>query len=153
RSRTTVWHLGALPRHYRATYVLRACRVRCSRGSKPMLVSGYWLQLVAIVGCWWPFGGIWSMPCAEEHNMAKSINDRVRASFSSDDRDSLKYYLDSTITASKSYADGMRRSATFMLVLIAVFELLVGGVVKQVTIGPFVFTGITTILAFAPSAI
>ena len=85
--------------------------------------------------------------------MAKSIKDRVRASFSSDDKDSLKYYLDSTIAASKSYADGMRRSATFMLILIAVFELLVEGVVKQVTIGPFVFSGITIILAFAPSAI
>src|SRR5215813_2320717 len=85
--------------------------------------------------------------------MAKSIRYRVRASFSTDDRDSLKYYLDSTITTSRSYADGIRRSATFTLILIAIFELLLGGVVKQVTIGPFVFTGVTTILAFAPSAI
>jgi hypothetical protein len=85
--------------------------------------------------------------------VAKSIRDRVRASFSSEDRDSLRYYLDSLITVAKSYADGLRRSASFMIILIAVFELLLKGVIKQVTIGPFVFTGITTILAFGPSVI
>jgi hypothetical protein len=85
--------------------------------------------------------------------VAKSIEDRVKDSFSPDDKESAKYYLDVLTNTLKDYADGIRRSAALMLGFMAVFELVLKGIIKQTTIGPFVLSGSTFIAAFMPTAV
>ena len=87
------------------------------------------------------------------YRAGKSIRDRINDSFSTDDKDSLKYYLDSVAGAWKDYADGIRRSATIMLILIAVFELLLSNSAQRVTFGPVVLTGVTTVITFIPTVV
>jgi hypothetical protein len=86
-------------------------------------------------------------------SVAKGIRTRVNESFNSDDKDSLKYILDSLTVSWKDHADGIRRSGILMIVLIALFELLVRGLVKQVTLGPLVLSSTTTITIFVPTVI
>ena len=85
--------------------------------------------------------------------IAESIRERINESLSSSDRDSLTYYLETTRAAQKEYADSLRRSATLMVLLMAVFELLVRGKLKQVTVGPFLLSNATTITAFIPAVV
>jgi len=85
--------------------------------------------------------------------MSKSITNRVNESFDSADKESLKFYLGSLTAAWKDRADGIRRSATLMVILIIVFELLLRGSLKQVTVGPLVLSGTAIIAVFMPTGV
>jgi hypothetical protein len=85
--------------------------------------------------------------------MPKSMQTRIEEALKSSDKDSVKYYLDTLATVWKDYADGLRRSATLMVVLIVVFELLLKGIVRQANVGPFVISGTRAIEPFVPTGI
>jgi hypothetical protein len=91
--------------------------------------------------------------------VAKSIEARIKTSFPSpdsftkDNKESLTFYLQTLMTTGKDYADGIRRSAALMLVLMAAFELLLRGAIKQTTIGPLVLSSTTSIEAFMPTGV
>jgi hypothetical protein len=85
--------------------------------------------------------------------VAKNIENRVDDSFKSDDKDSLKFYLSSLAVAWKERADGIRRSSILAIILMAVFELLLRGTLKQVALGPFVFSNVTIVTVFIPTAV
>jgi hypothetical protein len=85
--------------------------------------------------------------------MDRSLETRINESFPSDDKESIRYYLDAVMASLKAHAEKARHSTSVMLVFMAAFELLLRGTVKQATFGPFVLSGFTTIEAFVPLAV
>jgi hypothetical protein len=85
--------------------------------------------------------------------VARGTKLRVEGSFSSADKESVAFYLQSLMATEKDYADGLRRSGALMLILAAVFELLLRGVIKQTTIGPLVLSSTKNLEVFVPTAV
>ncbi len=85
--------------------------------------------------------------------MTKSIKTRIEDSFFSDDKESVKYYLDALAATLKDHADGIRRPAALMLGLMAAFQLLLRGLIKEINIGPLVLSSTGLIVSFIPTVV
>lgn len=80
----------------------------------------------------------------------KNIKERVRDSFSSDDREDLARYLDWSRSTLSEYAQNIRRSATVLVLLVAIFELVVNSSNAKISIGSFQITRSSLALVFLP---
>jgi hypothetical protein len=69
--------------------------------------------------------------------MAKSIKDRVRDSFSESDREDIFKYLDWIRSSLLDYNQAMRKMAAFIVLLIAIFEIVANSHNSIIAIGSF----------------
>jgi hypothetical protein len=83
--------------------------------------------------------------------MAKSINDRVKDSFEKDDREDISKYLDWTRSTLLDYSQSNRRTATFLIIVVAIFELVAYSRNASISIGSFAISRGTVILDFMPA--
>jgi hypothetical protein len=82
--------------------------------------------------------------------MAKTISDRVRDSFKDDDRENIYKYLEWCRSAIQEYAQVMRRMATGILLLAALFEVVANTRNTSVSIGSFHITRGSIVFNFLP---
>jgi hypothetical protein len=80
----------------------------------------------------------------------KKIENRIRDSFSIDDREDLVRYLGWARSTISEYTQNIRRSSTVLVLLIAVFELVVNSRNGLVSIGSFQITRNSLALVFLP---
>jgi hypothetical protein len=69
--------------------------------------------------------------------MAKSIKDRVRDSFRESDREDIFKYLDWIRSSVLDYNQAMRKMAAFVVLLIAIFEIVANSHNSTISIGSF----------------
>jgi hypothetical protein len=83
--------------------------------------------------------------------MKKSPTDRVKDSFSGDDRESIAKYVDWIRSAILDYSQALRRSATILVIAVVIFELAAYSKNQTITIGSFTITRNSVILVFLPA--
>ena len=85
--------------------------------------------------------------------MMKSIEDRVQDSFSKDNREDIFKYLDLVRSTVLGYSQSMRKMVTFLILLIAIFELVANSSNVQVTVASFRITRGSVVLDLLPALI
>lgn len=83
--------------------------------------------------------------------MPKDIERRIVESFGKDDREQLLKYMDWINSSIQEYVQTVRRNATFLLLLVAAFELVVGSRNAALSIGSFSISRDSIALVFVPA--
>lgn len=85
--------------------------------------------------------------------MSKNLSRRIAGGLEDADEDDLLKIMDWIRDGWKDYSDGARRSVTYAILLIGVFELLSSASLEKITLGPFEFTNSPIIRAALPPLI
>lgn len=85
--------------------------------------------------------------------MAKSIEARVQDSFSEANREDIFKYLDWVRSTILDYSQTMRRMATFLILLIAAFEIVANSRKSQITIASFQIARGSVVLTLLPGLV
>lgn len=85
--------------------------------------------------------------------MIKRIQKRVQDSFSKSDHEDLARYLDWSRSTLSEYAQSIRRSATLLFLLVAIFEVVVNSHNTQISIGSFQIARSSLALVFLPMVV
>ena len=85
-----------------------------------------------------------------EQQMTKSPKDRIKDSFSKDDRESIAKYLDWARSAILDYCQALRRSATILVIVVAIFELIAYSKNQTISVGSFVIARNSIVFLFLP---
>jgi hypothetical protein len=85
--------------------------------------------------------------------MTKSIEDRIKASFDEDDKEETLKYMDWINSALLNYCQDVRRNAGFLLLLVAIFELVIGSRKATISIGSFGVSRNSIALTFLPAIV
>jgi hypothetical protein len=82
--------------------------------------------------------------------MPKAIVERVRDSFSGDDRESIAKYVDWARSTLTTYYQNSRRMATLLIIVAAIFELIVYSPNQSVIVASFIVVRGSVVLYFLP---
>ena len=80
-----------------------------------------------------------------------SIKARARNSFVNDDRENISKYLDWARSTLVDYSQNNRRTATLMLIIVAIFELVAYSRNASISVGSFVVARGSVVLDFLPA--
>jgi hypothetical protein len=84
----------------------------------------------------------------------KPLGDRVAEAFEDEDvRAFGDKYLDHLLTSAQAIADALRRTSTFVVVLILVFFLLANARTAEFTFGPLKLTNVAAVLTLIPAVV
>lgn len=85
--------------------------------------------------------------------MAKSIEDRIKESFNQDDKEEAFKYMDWINSSIIAFTQTIRRNASLLVLLVAIFELIVGSRDATLSIGSFKISRNSITLTFLPGVI
>jgi hypothetical protein len=85
--------------------------------------------------------------------MVKNPTDRVKDSFTGDDRESIAKYLEWSRLAILDYSQALRRSATIQIITIAAFELVAYSKNQKISLGSFELARNSIVLTFLPAIV
>ncbi len=85
--------------------------------------------------------------------MAKDIRERANDSFDENDKEGIRQYFDWLRATILDYLANIRRMTTILLLLVAVFELVIGSRKTEISIGSFTVSRTSIVLVFLPAVI